>query len=100
MREIWNEFADDHVPVDRRGSEHEVAEYETWREIFDSQAVIFDDNEETEHFWEQFLRAFYVDPDNDDAIRRDDYYDESGIAPSGIDWEAWREAKGYKRRKK
>jgi hypothetical protein len=73
--------------------------YLDWRELFDGLSVIFDTDEETEEYWDMFLRAFYLDSHDRRSVPREEFYRETGIPASEIDWSLWRDIMGYSSRK-
>jgi hypothetical protein len=64
--------------------------YLEWRELYDPMSVIFDDDSETEEYWEQFLRAYYLASSEAGSVSRDQFHRETGIPRSELDWELWR----------
>jgi hypothetical protein len=77
----------------------QLSDYQDWRDLFDALSVIFDSDEETEHFWDMYLRSFYLTSRDEHSIPRETFYRESQIPRSQIDWEDWRDVMGYGKRK-
>lgn len=46
---------------------------------------------ETNELFEEFLRAFWLDTDDDGFVRRTQFYDDADLTPALIDWDAWKE---------
>jgi hypothetical protein len=67
--------------------------YLEWRELYDHLSVIFDTDEEIEHYWDQFLRAFYLTSSEPGSVSRQRFYRNTGIPANQIDWDLWREIK-------
>lgn len=71
-------------------------QYLDWRELFDELAIDLDDDQEEEYFWDMFLRSFYLSTADPGHLARGDsnnpgqFYRESGIPPSAVDWSEWR----------
>lgn len=89
MREIFQDVTD--------GYGHD---YPEWREVYDPMSVVFDYlptqeeiDEAVEDNWDDFLRAYYLTSDEGGSIARDRFHQNTGIPPSEIDWDLWREIK-------
>lgn len=65
--------------------------YLDWRELYDPISIIFDGDAQVERYWSQFLRAFYLTTKESGHIKRQTFYNNTGVPPSEIDWELWRE---------
>lgn len=74
-------------------------DYLDWLDLFDNLQVDFDDDDERKYFWDMFLRAFYLDSHDRDSVPRDEFYRQTGIPRSAIDWSEWRDLMGYSSRK-
>lgn len=99
------------TPVPSPGATHErrmqqdyrdihgtLTEYLDWREIYDQLTVIFDDDAEIEYYWDMFLRAFMLPLSDNRSVPREQFYRETGVPPSEIDWGLWRDVMGYANR--
>lgn len=65
-----------------------------WRDLFEPLEVIFDGNSQKEQFWDMFLRAFKLTTRDKGHIRRETFYNRTGIPRSQIDWSLWRDITG------
>lgn len=74
--------------------------FDDWYEIFSETGISYEDSAQEIEAWEMFLWAFYPEEglSNEDwQTRREEFYELTGITDQDIDWEAWREAMGYRR---
>jgi hypothetical protein len=69
--------------------------YLDWRDLFEPLEVIFDGDSEKEQYWDMFLRAFKLSTHDRGYIRRETFYNRTGIPRSQIDWSLWRDIMGY-----
>lgn len=74
-----------------------ITNYEAWREIYDPMSTNFinesdpDETErETEQYWDEFLRAYYLTSNESGSVPRSQFHRDSGIPPRRVDWEEWR----------
>jgi hypothetical protein len=65
--------------------------YLDWREVYDPLSIIFDGDAEVERYWDMFLRAFYLTTHEPGFVLRDDFYNATGVPPSEVDWDLWRQ---------
>lgn len=70
-----------------------LTDYPEWRETFNHFQVIFDDEEEIEGGWDEYLRAYYLTSGEAGHVDRDEFHNNTGIPRSEIDWELWRAIK-------
>jgi hypothetical protein len=84
-----------------------LTEYLDWRDLFEPLETIFDVpgesqaeiNREKERYWDMFLRAFKLTTHDRGHIRRETFYNRTGIPRSQIDWSLWRDIMGYSNRR-
>jgi len=82
-REIWSEVTG--------LSETNDSADKGWEIFGDSGAPTGHDYFETNELWDEFLRAFWLDTNDDGFILRSQYYEDAEITPVLIDWPEWRE---------
>lgn len=87
--EIWEDIA-----VGRDKGNGDLAR--DWFDLYrDAVTPLELDDDEFYHFWEQFLRAFYLTSGERESLPRDEFYQELGVRKRdfGMDWQEWREIK-------
>lgn len=93
MRQIFENIT---RPTHDKGS----GTYEDWRDIYDPMSVNFIDESdadatarETEQYWDEFLRSYYLTSHESGSVPRDQFHRDSGIPRRRVDWEEWRNSK-------
>ena len=82
-REIWTEISGESATGDNAEK--------AW-EIFEDTGIPTGHGYfETNELFEEFLRAFWLDSDDDGFVRRTRFYEDADITPALIDWPEWRE---------
>src|SRR6267154_274804 len=79
----------------RRWNGNSLTGYLDWRDLFLPLEVIFDGDAEKQRYWDMFLRAFMLSTHQKGHIKRETFYSRTGIPRSEIDWDLWRDIKGY-----
>jgi hypothetical protein len=78
---------------------HDVSGESTYGDLSEAAWRIFEDTGiptghdyfETNALFDEFLRAFWLDTDDDGMIPRAQFYDDADLVPDLIDWDEWRE---------
>lgn len=97
FRDSWNDNASDRIVTeihDRTGD----SESEIYQNLFDTfYPLVTEESRATQlEMWRDFIDAFVND---DQTFTKNDFFAEWDIARSSFSWEAWRQARGYGRRK-
>lgn len=87
--DIWNDVTGDDAAYPRRL--HDCPEW--WDLYLDTGAWISQDYGTVNVLWRDFLRAFWLNSQEDDWLPRTEWYDEADVNAQMIDWEEWREIK-------
>lgn len=81
--QIWNDISGE--------SEYGSLADKAW-ELFENTGIPEGhDYQETNAAFDDFLRAFWKDTDEEGHIMRSQFYDDWDVVPDVIDWEEWRE---------
>jgi hypothetical protein len=68
--------------------------YLDWRDLFDELQIEFDDDNDRVRLFNTFLRSFYLTTRDQGFVRRNVFYQASGMPQSAIDWTEWRNLTG------
>jgi len=66
---------------------------EWWDLYLDTGAYVNRNYVQVNYFWNEFLRAFWLNSMEPGSILRTDFYDDADVPKSLVDWERWRELK-------
>jgi hypothetical protein len=67
--------------------------YLDWRDLWVQYESLYDTPRQEERYWKEYLQAFYLTSAETGSVPRREFYNDSGIPESAIDWAAWREMK-------
>lgn len=82
-REIWHDISGEAKDSDNADKAWEIFE--------DTGIPTGHDYWETNSLFDEFLRAFWLDTDDDGFVRRSQFYEDADLTPALIDWPEWRE---------